>query len=163
MGGNNYRAALCIVRGKDNSALNEYFQVKDATVSSNTFVNCNEAFCINYNSSSECTMPPLSTTIEDNIVYNDASRRIVTVSQSGGTVTWLNNRYNTGTWKSYSPASPAWILDADMTQPEAADPELATDNICSPVGQCARKIVHDGQLCIEVNGRLYTVIGQPQR
>jgi poly(beta-D-mannuronate) lyase len=42
--GTGYRAALCLVRGKENSALNEYFQVKNAFVAFNTIVNHPQAF-----------------------------------------------------------------------------------------------------------------------
>jgi len=40
--GTNYRAALCMVRGKENSALSEYYQVKNALVAFNTMVNCSQ-------------------------------------------------------------------------------------------------------------------------
>ena len=45
--GTGYRAALCMVRGKQNSALNEYYQVKNALVAFNTMVNCSQSFSIN--------------------------------------------------------------------------------------------------------------------
>lgn len=160
LNGNNYRAAICIVRGKDNSALNEYYQVKDVEISNNTFVNCKEAFCINYNSSSECNMAPLATTIENNIVYNESSNRIVTVAQTGGTIAWLNNRYNTGTWKNYSPATPAWISVPDMQQPENSNPELATENIPSSTMPQTHKYLRNGQLYLIYEGLIYNIQGQ---
>ena len=119
--GNNFRAALCIVRGKPNSALNEYFQVKDATVSGNIFVNCTEAVCVNYHSSSECTLPAVNIIIENNIVYNDAehkNNRIVTLARTGGSVSWSGNTYSAGKWSNYTPSDEEWSLDADMERPE---------------------------------------------
>ena len=121
LAGNNYRAGICIVRGKENSALHEYFQVKDATVRGNIFVNCIEAMCVNFHSSSECTLPPVNTTIENNIVYNDTehkNNRIVTLTQSGGSVTWSGNTYSAGKWSNYTPASGEWTRYADMEQPQ---------------------------------------------
>ncbi len=69
--GTNYRAALCVVRGKENSALYEYYPVKNATVYGNTFINCKQAFCVNYNSSSSCTVAPADLRITENILYAD--------------------------------------------------------------------------------------------
>ena len=121
LAGNNFRAGICIVRGKENSALNEYFQVKDATVSGNIFVNCTEAVCVNYNSSSECTLPAVNIIIENNIVYNDAehkNNRIVTLARTGGSVSWSGNTYSAGKWSNYTPSDEEWSLDADMERPE---------------------------------------------
>ena len=73
LAGDHYRAAICIVRGKENSALNEYYPVKNAKVYGNTIVNCKQAFCINYNSSSECTVAPVGVWIAENSIYIDSS------------------------------------------------------------------------------------------
>ncbi|MBP7368937.1 MAG: polysaccharide lyase 6 family protein [Paludibacteraceae bacterium] len=104
--GTNYRAALCIVRGKENSALNEYFQVKNAAIAFNTFVNCSQAFRINYNSSSSLTMPPIKTVIAHNHVFN-ASTSYYNVSidltnSEGMDVTWKNNLMNIGKYTNFS-------------------------------------------------------------
>ena len=48
--GTNFRSAICIVRGKENSLLNEYFQVKNAQILFNTMVDCSQSFSVNYNS-----------------------------------------------------------------------------------------------------------------
>lgn len=104
--GTNYRAALCIVRGKENSALNEYFQVKNATVTFNTFVNCSQAFRINYNSSSSLTMPPIGTVIANNHVYNTSSSyynvSIDLTNATGMDVTWSNNLMNIGRYTNFT-------------------------------------------------------------
>ena len=104
--GTNYRAALCIVRGKENSALNEYFQVKNATVVFNTFVNCSQAFRINYNSSSSLTMPPIGTVIANNHVYNTSSSyynvSIDLTNATGMDVTWSNNLMNIGRYTNFT-------------------------------------------------------------
>ncbi|MDX9749053.1 MAG: polysaccharide lyase 6 family protein [Paludibacter sp.] len=101
--GTNFRAGLCIVRGKLNSVLNDYFQVKNAVVVFNTFVNCNQSFCINYNSSSTYTMPPIGTIVAHNQVYNTSSSNtnVVLAQQSAEMdVTWKNNLMNMGRYTS---------------------------------------------------------------
>ena len=122
--GNNYRAGLCIVRGKPNSELNEYYQVKNAEVYDNTFVNCKEAFCVNYHSSSECNLLALNTTITNNHVYQDdshKSNKVVTMAATGGSVTWSGNMYNAGKFSSYTPASSEWSQNKTMSQPVPED------------------------------------------
>jgi poly(beta-D-mannuronate) lyase len=115
--GTNYRAALCIVRGKQNSALNEYFQVKNALVAFNTFVNCAQAFCINYNSSSSLTLPPVNTTIAHNHIYNTSTACYnVVVDQTNVakmTVSWKNNLMNQGKYSSFSFAPDQIITGQD--------------------------------------------------
>ena len=163
LAGNNYRAGICIVRGKKNSELNEYFQVKDATITHNIFVNCKEAFCVNYNSSSECTMHPLNTKIENNLVYNNSDNtgnRIVTIAETGGSLTWSENSYNAGKWKNYSPSSSEWKQDKNMTQPDPNDEELATIETRPPISSRAQKIIRDGQMLIQINECLYSSTGQ---
>ncbi|MDD3078008.1 MAG: chondroitinase-B domain-containing protein [Paludibacter sp.] len=104
--GTNFRAAVCIVRGKEHSALNEYFQVQNATIAYNTFVNCSQAFCVNYSSSSTITLPPVNTTIADNHVYNTSSSyNNVTIDKtniSEMSVNWKNNLMNQGKYTNFS-------------------------------------------------------------
>lgn len=119
--GTGYRAALCMVRGKENSALNEYFQVKNALVAFNTMVNCAQAFSINYNSSSSLTLPPINSVIAHNHVYNTNSNNYnVTIDQNyvtGMSVTWKNNLMNLGKYADFSYNSTQVITgkDAKMT------------------------------------------------
>ncbi len=61
-----YKAALCIVLGQENPALAGYFQVKDAEISENTFVDCKLAMHLNYGNSS-MTVPCENVSIKDNI------------------------------------------------------------------------------------------------
>ncbi len=119
--GTGYRAALCMVRGKLNSALSEYFQVKNAFVAFNTMVNCSQAFSINYNSSSSLTLPPINSIIAHNHVYNTSSSyNNVTIDQnyvSAMSVTWKNNLMNQGKYTNFSYNSNQVITgkDAKMT------------------------------------------------
>lgn len=179
LNGNNYRAGVCVVRGKPNSALNEYFQVKNAEVNGNTFVNCKEAFCVNYHSSSDCNLLAENTSISSNIVYNDASHtsnRIVLLASSGGSVTWSGNRYNAGKWKDYSPSSSAWTKETSMQQPEPESgwPDADTtgpawkrggDTPTETISDTqtlvkATKCFHNGQVLIHRNGKYFTLTGQ---
>ena len=166
LAGNNYRAGVCIVRGKPNSALNEYFQVKNATVTGNIFVNCKEAICANYHSSSDCNLPALNTTIENNQVYNDnayKNNRVVMLSASGGSLTWSGNIYKAGKFSSYTPSSSEWEQVSDMQQPEpiadipSADnsgpawrhPMTPTETVnVQPSELMAKKILLNGQILI---------------
>lgn len=103
--GTNFRAGLCIVRGMLNSVLNDYFQVKNAQIMFNTFVNCAQAFCVNYNSSTTYTMPPIGTVIAHNNVYNTTSANTnVLIAQSSPNmdVAWKNNLMNQGKYTNFS-------------------------------------------------------------
>ena len=106
--GTNFRAALCIVRGMLNSVLNDYFQVKNAFVAFNTFVNCTQAFNINYNGSSSYTMPPIGTVIAHNHVYNtNTSNTNIVISQQHASmdVSWKNNLMNQGRYTNITPTA----------------------------------------------------------
>ena len=119
--GTGYRAALCMVRGKENSALSEYFQVKNALVAFNTMVDCSQSFSINYNSSSTLTLPPISSVIAHNHVYNTSSSyNNVTIDQnfvSTMGLTWKNNLMNQGRYTDFNYSSTQVITgkDAKMT------------------------------------------------
>lgn len=119
--GTGYRAALCLVRGKENSALSEYFQVKNAFVAFNTIVNCSQAFSINYNSSSSLTLAPIGSVIAHNHIYNTSSRyNNVTIDQNyvvNMNVTWKNNLMNQGLFTNFSYNSNQVVTgkDAKMT------------------------------------------------
>lgn len=104
--GTGYRAALCIVRGKEDSELNEYFQVKNALVAFNTFVNCKQSFSINYNSSTSLTLPPIGTNIAHNHVYNTSSSNnnvaVYLVNVEAMDISWKNNLMNQGVYYNFT-------------------------------------------------------------
>ena len=123
--GTNFRAALCIVRGKENSVLNDYFQVKNAFVSFNTFVNCSQSFCINYNSSSTYTMPPIGTVIAHNHVFNSISTSTnVNLSQQHPDmdITWKNNLMNQGRYTNFTYNSSQIITGQNPLMQQIATP-----------------------------------------
>ena len=68
--GTNWKAALVLMNGVPNSPANRYFQVINAQVLYNTFVNCSETFNIGLGKSSELSLPPLDCTIAYNVVQS---------------------------------------------------------------------------------------------
>ncbi|MFC2116581.1 chondroitinase-B domain-containing protein [Bacteroidota bacterium] len=107
--GSEYRSALCIVRGKENSALNEYFQVKNALVAFNTMVDCKNSFTINYNSDAAKNLPPIGTTIAHNHVYNTSGSNInvgiYQINVAAMELSWKNNLMNQGIFYFLTPDS----------------------------------------------------------
>ncbi|WP_372933902.1 polysaccharide lyase 6 family protein [Mariniphaga sediminis] len=120
--GTNYRSAICLVRGKENSALNEYFQVKNALVAFNTMVNCSQAFSVNYNSNSSYSMPPIGSVIAHNHVYNTSSSKTNVIVHSNFVdkmdVQWKNNLMNQGyiTNLTFTAEQVVTNVDAKMNQ-----------------------------------------------
>ncbi|MYI84189.1 MAG: T9SS type A sorting domain-containing protein [Rhodothermaceae bacterium] len=66
--GTGYRSALAVVNGIPNSPLNRYFQVKDAVVAFNTFVDVEETFVIGAGKSSTQSLAPDGLQIANNLV-----------------------------------------------------------------------------------------------
>lgn len=132
LAGNNYRAALCIVRGKPASALNEYFPVINAQVHDNLFIDCKQAFCLNYNSSSDCNINATGSYITDNQIYLEPSRAnfslIYVAHDITGGITLAGNVANRlGTFKNISPSELQLRIDPQMPPPSVT-PIATTDN-----------------------------------
>lgn len=93
-----YKAALCICAGQENPELSGYWQVKNATVRANVFIDCNLAMHINYGSSS-MVLPVLSTVIEDNVAVTpegpDGSLYVVRYENTDpqAEITWSGNTF----------------------------------------------------------------------
>ena len=68
LGGTDFRSAASFVNGIPNSPLNGYFQVKNALVAFNTFVNCYQSITLGAGASSSQNLPPLNCLIANNIV-----------------------------------------------------------------------------------------------
>ncbi len=66
--GTGYRAAVSVVNGVPNSPLNRYFQVRDAVIAFNTFVNVRDAIVMGAGKSSEQSLAPDSIMIANNVV-----------------------------------------------------------------------------------------------
>jgi len=118
--GTDFRAAICMVRGKENSAPNEYFQVKNAVVAFNTMVDCSQSFSINYNNSS-CTMPPVGSVIACNVVYIPTTSselrinvRVDKTRLSDMDVQWINNFMDGGDYENFAHSSTQVITDVKL-------------------------------------------------
>lgn len=121
--GTNYRAAICFVRGKSNSELFEYYPVINAQVYENIIVNCKQAFCLNYNSSSDCKVNATKSNIEDNQIYLDAAHKNNTIfniaNSIGDGIILSHNMANVaGTNKNITPTATQLNIDKKMVMPE---------------------------------------------
>jgi poly(beta-D-mannuronate) lyase len=89
--GTGYRSALTFMMGVPDSALNEYFQVKRATVAFNTFINCQVSILIGLvGSTVNSTLPPLDCVIANNIVHS-AYAPLIQQSTTPVNMTWDGN------------------------------------------------------------------------
>ena len=71
--GAGYWSALSMVNGVPNSPLNRYFQVKNALVAFNTFVNNTSNFDIGTGKSDEQSLPPIDCIIANNLVQSQSA------------------------------------------------------------------------------------------
>lgn len=76
--GYRFRGAFVMMNGVPNSPINRYFQVEDAKVSNNTFINCDHIqLCAG--SDDERSATPINSTISNNIFYNENKDDVFTV------------------------------------------------------------------------------------
>ncbi len=88
--GYRFRGALVIMNGVPNSAPNRYVQVKNSVASNNTFINC-DYIQLAAGSDKERTATPQSTTIANNIIYNEKKPDVFTVYDDISGITFKNN------------------------------------------------------------------------
>ena len=76
--GYRFRGAFVIMNGVPDSPLNRYFQVEDAVVKNNTFINCDHIqLCAG--SDAERSAVPVNSTMANNIFYHDERDTLFTV------------------------------------------------------------------------------------
>ena len=92
--GAEFKAALPVVNGIPNSPLNRYFQVKDAVVAFNTFVNCKYTFVLGAGSSEEAILPPENLTIANNVVQTDSPEPVITLRSQPINLHWEGNVFD---------------------------------------------------------------------
>lgn len=121
LGGTEFRSALSMVPGVENSLLNQYFQVKNALVAFNTMVNCRQSYYIcGYASGS--VMPPIGSVVDHNHVFNESPAKsnvtVIPNTQTPVDVTWKNNIMNQGTYVglNYSASEVITGKDAKMVR-----------------------------------------------
>jgi poly(beta-D-mannuronate) lyase len=87
--GSSFKSALPILNGVPDSPLNRYFQVKNALVAFNTFVDCRYTMIIGAGADDERTLPPLNCTIANNLVQT--SHQIIRQDAEPINMTWEGN------------------------------------------------------------------------
>ncbi len=128
--GTNYKAALCVVKGESNAALNGYWTVRDCLVRNNVFVDCRYGFVINYGGRDTQDSAPRNLTISGNKLISGKSYMIpVTVLEGtpADAVKWDGNIICGGSLKGVS-------LETVKTAPEYDDPSGAIKNIKENAG-----------------------------
>jgi len=128
--GTNYKAALCVVKGESNAALNGYWTVRDCLVRNNVFVDCRYGFVINYGGRDTQDSAPQNLTISGNKLISGKSYMIpVTVLEGtpADAVKWDGNIICGGSLKGVS-------LETVKTAPEYDDPSGAIKNIKENAG-----------------------------
>jgi poly(beta-D-mannuronate) lyase len=68
--GSNGTGGINVSNGRVNSELNGYLQVKNTTITNNTFVNCDYAIRIGTNIAGDLTLAPENLIVANNIMYN---------------------------------------------------------------------------------------------
>ena len=126
LAGTGYRAALAVVNGIPNSPLNRYFQVKEAIIAFNTFVNVEETFVIGAGMSSEQSLAPDSITIAGNLVWTGEGP-IVENEDTPTRITYLANIFygaDTGIPQiaGVTVTDPEFERDASLWRPSATSP-----------------------------------------
>jgi poly(beta-D-mannuronate) lyase len=66
--GDDVYSALAFMNGVPNSPLNRYYQVKNANVVFNTFVNCRNSITIGTGKDEELSLPPINSIVANNII-----------------------------------------------------------------------------------------------
>lgn len=69
--GDDERSAMCFMLGVPDSDDNEYFQVKRAKVTGNTFVNCEHNILIGMKGDKKADLPPVETEISGNVIQTN--------------------------------------------------------------------------------------------
>lgn len=75
--GDEFRAAVVLMNGVPNSPLNRYFQVVNALVAFNTFVDCSNPLDIGVGKDEERTLPPVDCLIANNIVSTTTAATLI--------------------------------------------------------------------------------------
>lgn len=87
--GTGFRSALPIMNGVPDSPLNRYFQVKNASIASNTFVNCQNTIVLGAGTDAELTLPPENCVMANNLVL--ANQEIIDLEAEPINMLWEGN------------------------------------------------------------------------
>ena len=81
----NATGGINVTNGRLNSELSGYYQVKDAQIINNTFVNCDYGLRIGTNVGGDLDQAPVNLTLANNIMYNTSITPIQTLTTPTGT------------------------------------------------------------------------------
>jgi poly(beta-D-mannuronate) lyase len=113
------RSALSIMQGLEDTPLNGYFQVKNAIVAFNTFVNCNNSLLIGLSDTltgtdRETTLPPVDCKIANNIIRS-TKNKLVDQRIIPGNMLWEGN-FMFGTTLGISANTGITVTDPKLAQ-----------------------------------------------
>lgn len=89
LAGNRFRSAFSILNGVPNSALNRYFQVRDADIYNNTFINVKN-IQFGAGKDAERTLAPVNVNFRNNYVYTNGTTLLQDANKDGGVKTTGN-------------------------------------------------------------------------
>ncbi|MEL4308650.1 chondroitinase-B domain-containing protein [Joostella sp. CR20] len=88
--GYRFRGAFVVMNGVPNSPINRYFQVEDARVENNTFINSDHVqLCAG--SDDERSVTPINSVMANNIFYNEHKNQLFTVYDDISGISFKNN------------------------------------------------------------------------
>lgn len=88
--GHRFRGAFVIMNGVPNSPLNRYFQVLNSSASNNSFINC-DFIQLCAGSDEERSATPQSTSMTNNLIYNENKSDVFTVYDDVSGITFKDN------------------------------------------------------------------------
>lgn len=94
----NATGGINVSNGRVDTALNGYYQVKDATIINNTFVNCDYGLRIGTTVSSDLTLAPENLIVANNIMLNCSTSALEEDTAPTGTSSYAGNITQTGSW-----------------------------------------------------------------
>jgi poly(beta-D-mannuronate) lyase len=92
--GDGYRSAICFMNGIEDSALNGYFQVKDAVVAFNTIVECEVPVTIGAGEDDEKTLAPDGCVFANNVIDKTTGDVNIEFEDTPTNMTWEGNVVN---------------------------------------------------------------------
>lgn len=102
--GDRFRSAFGVLNGVPNSLINRYYQVTDADIYNNSFINCN-SLLFGAGKDAERTLAPKNVTFSKNFIATKDNKLFEDANKDGG-VLYANNSYKgniTGTSKGFAP------------------------------------------------------------
>lgn len=127
--GSGYKAAICLVRGESDAALNGYWTVRDAVVSDNILIDCQYGIVVNYSGRDTQDSAPQGVKFSGNTIVSSKSYMIpvYVIDTPQGNISWQDNVIYGGKLKGIA-------LDVTKTKPEVKDYSNEIANIRSKAG-----------------------------